>query len=213
MKLINGYLKLIIGPMFSGKSSELIKYIRRYNTINKNILIITHESDTRYETNAICTHDKIKIDCIAMDKLKPIWDLPNYLTTDIIFIEEAQFFDDLFDFVTKSIDDDKKSIIIAGLDGDFKRKKFGQILDLIPHADEVVKINALCRICNDGTVAPFTVRLDKKTKKQIKVGSDDMYEAVCRKHYLENMVHITKEKEKEKENHLHDTTKEQINIV
>jgi thymidine kinase len=76
-------------------------------------------------------------------------------------------------------------VIAGGLDGDFRRAPFGDVLRLIPHAEKVVKLSALCKRCRDGTPANFTMRLTKD-KSQTVVGSADVYEAVCRKHFLEN---------------------------
>ena len=100
----------------------------------------------------------------------------------MVFIEEAQFFNNLYEFVNKHLIN--KSFVIAGLDGDFKRNPFGDILKLIPLADKVKKLNALCKFCKDGTEAPFTKRLIVSDEIKL-VGGSDSYASVCRKHYLE----------------------------
>ena len=94
----------------------------------------------------------------------------------------GQFFTDLYDFCVAAVEKDAKSVIISGLDGDFKRKSFGQILDLIPLADRVDKLTALCTKCRDGTAAIFSKRFAKCTD-QIAVGGLDSYIPVCRRHY------------------------------
>jgi thymidine kinase len=95
-------------------------------------------------------------------------------------INEGQFFDDLYDCVIDMLKENKQ-VYIAGLDGDFERKKFGQILDLIPHCDEVTKLTSLCSICKNGKPGIFSLRLSRETKQTV-VGSDN-YIPVCRNCY------------------------------
>jgi len=176
-----GRIEVIIGPMYSGKSSELIRLIRRYKTIGKNILTINHKSDNRYGNDIICTHDAERIACLSLDKLSDSHKEKIYPDLDIIIIEEAQFFSDLYEFVVTSANRDNKTIIVAGLDGDYKQQLFGDILRLIPHAEKVVKLHALCKECGDGTPASFTKRITSD-KEQTLVGGTQHYRAVCRYH-------------------------------
>ena len=182
MEMKTGYINLIIGCMFSGKSTEVIRLARKYKSINKNVLIINHSTDTRYGNGIISSHDQEKLNAVALSEITDIINTPDYTDADVIIIEEAQFFNDLFDFVIKSADFDKKHLIVSGLDGDFKREKFGDILKLIPHADKVTKLNGFCGICKDGTPAIFTKRLSSSTDKTL-VGGSDIYLPVCRYHY------------------------------
>lgn len=186
----NGFLKIHLGPMFSGKSTELIRLANKYKTINKKILIINHSIDVRSGKNNIKTHDKVTTECISLEHLTTLFDCDDYKESEIIFIEEAQFFDDLYNFVKKSVDEDLKTIYIFGLDGDFKREPFGNsdLLRLIPIADEVIKFNALCKLCSPEMVeAPFSIRLQngEKNNSQQLIGGGDLYVASCRKHYLQ----------------------------
>jgi len=103
---------------------------------------------------------------------------------EVIIIEELQFFTDAFDTIISWCDIHKKSVVAAGLDGDFMRNPFGDVLRLIPHAEKITKLTALCKKCGDGTCAPFTKRTTADTDTTI-IGSDDVYEAVCRTHFLE----------------------------
>lgn len=181
-----GRIELIIGPMFSGKTTELIRLANRYKTIGKNILAINHKINVRYGTDKICSHSQeILSNCINTDSLLSIQDHSDFVSADIIIIEELQFFEDAFEAVTRFADEYNKVIIAAGLDGDFKRNPFGDVCRLIPHAEKVMKLNALCKECGDGTVACFTKRLNLKDDSQIQVGTNDKFESVCRKHYLE----------------------------
>jgi len=180
-----GYLELIIGPMYAGKSTELIRIINRYKCLNKKIVVINHIFNNRYGSNGLTTHNKEKFDtCLNIEKLKEFDENKELLDeTDVIIIEELQFFSDAYDLITKWCDIDKKSVIAAGLDGDFLREPFGDVLKLIPHAEKVTKLSALCKKCGDGTIASFSKRITQEMDKTI-VGSNDIYEAVCRKHYF-----------------------------
>ena len=181
----SGYLELIIGPMYAGKSTELIRIINRYKCLNKNIIVINHNFNNRYGSIGLTTHNKEKFEkCLTLSKLGSLDE--NLLgNIDVIIIEELQFFDDAYDIIIDWCDNKNKIVIAAGLDGDFKRMPFGDVLRLIPHAEKITKLSALCKKCGDGNHAHFTKRIINKEEKTI-IGSDDIYEAVCRKHYLEN---------------------------
>jgi thymidine kinase len=101
-----------------------------------------------------------------------------------VVIEEAQFFPDLYEVVLQMVEGQGKHVLVFGLDGDSKRKSFGQVLDLIPVADMYTKLRAECRLCGDGTAALFTKRFSSATT-QVSVGGEESYKAVCRKHYLD----------------------------
>ena len=178
----SGYLELIIGPMFSGKSTELIKNVRLYRIINKNVLVLKPIIDTRYDSNRIVSHSNDKEDCMVTDDLLKITDeIIN--KHDIIIIDEGQFFLNLKISVLNWVEKLNKYVIIGGLDGDFERKPIGEILDLIPYSDKYTKHNALCKICLDGTCASFSKRICNNSS-QILIGSDELYIPVCRFHYL-----------------------------
>ena len=181
-----GRIDIIMGCMFSGKSTEIIRLINRYKALDKKILIINHNNDIRYKKDSISTHSNINIDCISIDNLDNIKSESKYEYTskDVIVIEEAQFFNNLYEFVLESAEKDNKIIILAGLDGDSNRNEFGDIIKLIPKCDSVVKLHALCSICKDGTLAPFTKRL-VENKDQIFIGIDEFI-PVCRHHYLKD---------------------------
>ena len=179
-----GYLELIIGPMYAGKSTELIRIINRYKCLKKNIVVINHILNNRYGTNNLSTHNNEKVDkCIILKDLKDI-DNQMFNDSEVIIIEELQFFSDAYNVIIDWCDNHKKIVIGAGLDGDFTRSSFGDVLKLIPHAEKVTKLNALCKKCGDGTLAHFTKRIIINDEKTL-IGTDNYYEAVCRKHYLE----------------------------
>jgi len=115
-----------------------------------------------------------------IEKVPRINDKLKIATSSVILINEGQFFPDLYDFVNKLLKEDKK-IYVCGLDGDFERKKFGNILDLIPLCDEVRKLKSLCSLCKDGTPGIFSMRLSSEVEQTV-VGSDN-YIPVCRSCY------------------------------
>lgn len=180
----SGKLEMIIGCMFSGKSSELINRIRQHQILGRNMIVINHACDTRYALDAIASHDQVMMKALHMRALKEVWELESYANVDVIFIEEGQFFEDLYDFVRETVDVHGKHVILCGLDGDYNRKPFQQVTDLIPFADIVDKKSALCIECRDGTVASFTKRIVQSNERTL-IGNDDSYIPVCRYHYLD----------------------------
>jgi thymidine kinase len=183
-----GRLELIIGPMYASKTTELIKISNRYKSIQKNILAINHKINNRYGTCNIMSHDSKELDnCKILTKLCQLKEddlIDEYNKADIIIIEELQFFEDAYEFITNATDIDHKIIIAAGLDGDSNREPFGDVLRLIPYAEKVTKLSAFCKICQDGTLGYYTKRLVDNTDKVL-VGTTNEFIAVCRRHYLE----------------------------
>jgi len=193
------YLEIVIGPMYSGKTSYLVEQYKKYKYIGKKVICLNYDEDMRYSSEELSTHDLIKIPCIFVNRLSDIWldpKHPNYAdirNCDIILINEGQFFTDLKSVVLDMIEPCKespsnpeKSVYISGLDGDYCRGTFGQILDLIPFCDQVTKKTALCAFCRDGTPAPFTHRIVKSTEQKL-IGTD-MYMPLCRKCYLTSAI-------------------------
>jgi thymidine kinase len=181
-----GRLELIIGNMFSGKSTELIRRINREKSINKKILVINYISDNRYSSNSIATHDNTKVLSLKLENLSQISiDMINNF--DSFFIDEGQFFSDLYNVVVKLVDTYDKHVVISGLDGDFARNTFGQIISLIPICDKIDKLTAYCNTCKNGTPAPFTKKCNGNNNDAvIDIGGIEKYIPVCRKHYLLN---------------------------
>ena len=186
------HLTLIMGPMFAGKSSAVISRLRRAEVLGWNSFVITSAKDDRYEGSAtsakIMTHDKAGIEAFGVTVLKGVHAHPEYAVARLIVIEEAQFFPDLYDFVVSAVEIDGKDVVVVGLDGDSDRCPFGDILRLVPLADEVVRLTSLCKRCGDGTPALFSALVRGTKSEQIFVGGSDMYEAMCRKHYLKNSL-------------------------
>lgn len=193
----SAYLEVILGCMYSGKSTRLVEIYKQCKFCNISVAVINHSIDNRYDDNLMSTHDKVKIPCIKTERLFDVWtdhidlestidlipriqDKINIALSSVLLINEGQFFPDLEEFVKVMIKQGKK-IYVCGLDGDFERKKFGQILDLIPLCDKVTKLTSLCSICKNGTSGIFSKRITCETEQTV-VGSTN-YIPVCRNCY------------------------------
>jgi thymidine kinase len=186
-----GYLELILGPMFSGKTTQIIQIHNNYSYIGKTVVVINYAEDKRYHDSMLSTHDHKMIPCILSHNIENIWNDPNNTNNnyysdlhnaDVILINEGQFFKNLKSVVIDMVENHNKIVYICGLDGDFKREKFGEILDLIPYCDKVTKLNAFCSMCRNGKKGLFSCRVSKETE-QVVIGSDN-YKPLCRKCYL-----------------------------
>ncbi len=175
-------LILYVGPMFAGKSTELIREAGRYHSIGNKVLIINHKLDTRYGEEIVGTHSGLSVDAVSLDVLPE-----EELNYDVIIVDEGQFFKGLVSFCLFHVERFGKVVIVGALDSDANREKFGEIQDLSRYADTVFKLKAFCAICRDRTPAIFSSKKKNETKtdsSQIEVGAAK-YVAVCRKHYIE----------------------------
>jgi thymidine kinase len=175
------YLEVILGCMYSGKTTRLINVYDKCKISNIPVVSINHSIDVRYDDRLMSTHDKRKIPCIKSNNylmnLMESEHIDEIENAKVILINEGQFFCDLKEFVELMLSKFKK-VYVCGLDGDFKREKFGQILDIIPLCDTVRKLTSLCSICCDGTPAIFSKRITNEEEQTV-VGSDN-YIPVCR---------------------------------
>jgi len=175
--------------MFAGKSTELLRRINRYKILGKGVLAVNHSTDVRYgPASEINTHDQQTLEgCIFVSALcDMIWEeetRSKYEAADVIVIDELQFYPDALTFIQKAVDEDGKTVVAAALKGDFNRIPFEPVSQVIPYADSIVDLPALCRRCGDGTEAPFTKRNTESQEKKV-IGGAETYEAVCRQHLL-----------------------------
>lgn len=164
--------------MYSGKSTELIRRVKRFKSIGMRCLVVNHSADIRVDGEFVRTHDNTKIKAIKTSDIM----LVNTKGFDVIAIDEAQFFKNLKTAVVFMLQK-KAVVIIAGLSGDYKRQKFGEMIDLIPMADDITFKKALCSQCRHPIkTASFTKRLDNN---QDKVSVSSRYISVCRQCYEE----------------------------
>lgn len=180
----SGYLELILGSMFSGKTSYLLEIYKKSMFCNIPIAVINYAADNRYTTESMMsTHDKQMIPCILAHTIYDAISNNLELITgaDIILINEGQFFPDIEEQVRVLVEQSHKRVHICGLDGDFERKPIGKLLQLIPFCDEVIKLKSLCSICRDGTPGIFSFRTTREMD-QVVIGSSN-YIPLCRKCY------------------------------
>lgn len=159
-----GYIRLILGPMGSGKTTALIMNIQIFNQKKKSTIVLKYAGDTRYSSDYVCTHNNVSYKATPCTKLSDMDDIiKDY---QVIGIDEGQFYPDIKEFVLKWVNRGK-IFIIAALDSDVNQKVFNQgLLELIPHSEKVKKLVAVCNNCSGK--ASFT-----KRKSDVDVGNDD----------------------------------------
>jgi len=173
-----GSVELILGPMFSGKTTELLRRIRRHLFAGRSCVVVNHARDVRcVETDVVATHDHQTFHALVKSALLPALD--ELLAFGVVGIDEGQFFPDL-DIFADLAANQGKIVIVAALDGNHKRQPFGKISQLIPLVESVVKLSAICQCC--GSEAAFS-RCFSDNGEEIQVGAGDKYAALCRRCY------------------------------
>nr|BAC39384.1 unnamed protein product [Mus musculus] len=172
-----GQIQVILGPMFSGKSTELMRRVRRFQIAQYKCLVIKYAKDTRY-SNSFSTHDRNTMDALPACMLRDV--TQESLGVAVIGIDEGQFFPDIVDFC-EMMANEGKTVIVAALDGTFQRKAFGSILNLVPLAESVVKLTAVCMECF--REAAYTKRLGLEKEVEV-IGGADKYHSVGRLCYF-----------------------------
>ena len=177
----HGYLELIIGSMFSGKTSYLLDVYKKCVFCNIPVAVINYTADDRYTTEPmLSTHDKQMIPCILATTINDA--IQNNLETitraETILINEGQFFPDIEEQIKHLVEYANKRVYICGLDGDFERKPIGNLLQLVPFSDHIIKLKSLCSLCRDGTPGVFSFRTSRKVD-QVVIGSSN-YVPLCR---------------------------------
>jgi len=196
-----GYLEIIKGPMFSGKTTRIMDIYKKYTFCDIKTMVINYEKDNRYSQEMmLSSHDKIMIPCIKALKLSDIVDIADasaktthslaasitgkhaaeFFEAKAILINEGQFFADIVEWVTLAVEKYHKNVYICGLNSDFKRHKFGNWLDLEAISDNVVMLHSFCSHCKRRP-AIFSHRLSNEAELEV-IGSD-CYIPVCRKCY------------------------------
>ncbi|XP_009797944.2 pentatricopeptide repeat-containing protein At4g16470-like, partial [Nicotiana sylvestris] len=178
----------LLGACLWNNVAEVRRLMKDSGVKKESVAIIKSDKDTRYGLDSIVTHDGDRLPCRPLANLssfKQRCGSEAYSKLEVIGIDEAQFFEDLYDFCTEAADHDGKIVIVAGLDGDYLRRSFGSVLDIIPIADTVTKLTSRCELC--GKCASFTLRKTEETRTELIAGAD-VYMPVCRKHYVSGQV-------------------------
>ena len=179
----HGYIEVVIGPMYSGKSEELIRRIKRAKIAKQNIVVFKPKIDDRYSKDDVVSHSGDSVEAIAISSAKEMY---NYINnkTQVVGIDEVQFFDEEVVSIAIDLADKGIRVIAAGLDMDFKGEPFGPTPKLLAISEFVDKIQAICSVC--GQPATRSQRLINGEPARyddpiIQVGAVESYEARCRK--------------------------------
>ena len=176
-----GSIEVICGSMFSGKTEELIRRLKRAQIAKLNVEIFKPRTDTRYDETAVVSHDLNSIQSTPVESSSAILLLGT--NTQVVGIDEAQFFDGEIVRVVQLIANQGKRVILAGLDMDFEGKPFDPMPELMAIAEYVTKVHAICMKCGD--LAAFSFRLSN-SKQKVMLGEKESYEARCRKCFNED---------------------------
>lgn len=174
-----GRIELIIGPMFAGKTTELMRRVKREIHARRSCFVIKYAKDVRYDRESVASHDQVTLRAqaavSALCDVKDVW--RNF---DVVAVDEGQFFPDLVPFCN-TVADAGKIVLVSALDGDFRRQPFGQICELVPYCESIEKLTAVCMMCHSRQ-ASFTRRTVASQEQEL-IGGADMYIATCRECY------------------------------
>jgi len=171
---------MIVGGMFSGKTEELIRRLKRFQIAHKKIQIFKPAIDARYSKTEVVSHSGFRLNAhIVQDSLE----LMNLVDADtyVIGVDEVQFFDNQIPHIVDRLANRGVTVILAGLDMDSSARPFGPVPDLVCHAELVTKLHAVCEEC--GNPAQYSYRTDG-SDELIAIGEKDRYKALCRRHYI-----------------------------
>ena len=171
----SGWIEVICGSMFSGKTEELIRRIKRAKIANQKVLIFKPKKDIRYGNDVVVSHDSNSFDSIPIELSNEILQHTNEV--NVIGIDEAQFFDEQLPDVCQKLALHGKRVILAGLDMDFLGRPFGPMPNLLAVAEYITKVHAICPHC--GNLATHSYRLSQE-KDTVVLGEKDKYEPRCR---------------------------------
>jgi thymidine kinase len=174
-----GWIEVICGSMFSGKTEELIRRLRRAQIARQRVAIFKPATDTRYARDRIVSHNRQSIPSTTVHKPQEILELAR--DADVLGIDEAQFFDETLVDVCQYLADQGKRVIVAGLDQDYRGKPFEPIPQLLAVAEYITKTLAICVVC--GNPANRTQRVVRRAER-IVIGAGDVYEARCRRCFV-----------------------------
>lgn len=169
-----GRIELIFGPMFAGKTTEMLRRISRGELAHKRCLILKYSKDQRYSSEKVSTHDYYMHDALSTALLMP--HLQECMAYEVIGVDEGQFFPDIVEFAD-TLANSGKLVVISALDGDYLRKPFGKVGELIAKSETVVKLSAVCRVT--GQEAAFTERTIKSDQLEL-IGGAEAYTASSR---------------------------------
>lgn len=187
----SGWIEVICGSMFSGKTEELIRRLKRAKIASQKVEIFKPKVDTRYHETEVVSHDANSILSIPVENSTKILNLADGVS--VVGIDEAQFFDDQLTEVCQQLALRGLRVIVAGLDMDFRGKPFGPIPNLLAVAEYITKVHAICQHC--GNLATHSYRLSEE-ESTVVLGEQDRYEARCRTCYhMGNILNLQVKKD------------------
>ena len=182
-----GSVHLILGPMFAGKTTRLLERVKQLEeSVSANVLLLKSDKDTRYAKDKVVTHDGRGRECFPVKSLelevvvKTVGER-KWNECDVVAVDEAQFLTNLYEFCRVAADEHDKIVLVAGLNGDFKRETFGEVQETLPLCDSVTKLTAKCKC---GRPALFSKRIVNVGDGQELVGGADKYLPACRRCFL-----------------------------
>jgi thymidine kinase len=179
LKLLSGSIEVVCGPMFSGKTEELIRRIRRAQIAKQKVQIFRPQIDTRYSKTHIVSHNSTSLQAQTVKCPEEILQMLRD-STRVVAIDEAQFYTTEIINIVERLAKRGLRVIVAGLDLDYKGKPFGPMPTLLALADKVAKIEAICTVCGDSASRTYRKSADSE---QFLLGEEDEYEARCRSHW------------------------------
>lgn len=178
-----GWIEVVCGCMFSGKTEELLRRVRRAEIAKQKVELFKPEIDVRYDEVLIVSHNETGMNSTPVKSAQNILLLAG--TAEVVGIDEAQFFDQALVEVCTSLAAMGKRVIVAGLDMDYLGRPFGPMPELLAIADFVTKVHAICVKC--GALATHSYRKNKFLNQKVLLGEKDEYEPLCRFHFNQNM--------------------------
>lgn len=170
-----GWIEVVCGSMFSGKTEELLRRVKRAQIAGQNVAIFKPSIDTRYADLEVVSHDSNNISAVSVQNSEEI--LKRAMLAKVVAIDEVQFFDDAIVDVCNKLAANGSRVIVAGLDMDYKGNPFAPMPQLLAVAEYITKVHAICMQC--GQLANFSHRISKD-EEQVVLGEKDKYEPLCR---------------------------------
>ncbi|MBR9921486.1 MAG: thymidine kinase [Bacteroidetes bacterium] len=189
----SGWIEVICGSMFSGKTEELIRRLKRAKIANQRVEIFKPRIDTRYGESQVVSHDENAVLATPIDKSEKLLDLTEGVS--VVGIDEAQFFDMMLPEIVQQLAQKGKRVIVAGLDMDFRGKPFGPMPNLLAVAEYITKVHAICQHCGNLATHSYRLSLEEST---VVLGEKETYEARCRTCYhMGNILNLQSENKEE----------------
>ena len=186
MNAYEGTIEVICGPMFCGKSEELIRRVRRATIAHQRVAVFKPDIDNRYALNAVMSHSKVSVTALSVHNLTALMEVVHSShDPEVVAIDEAQFLGDDLAARCNILANEGRRVLVAGLDMDYEGKPFDNMAELMARAEEVTKLSAICLACGEPATRSF-----RKTAgtERVEIGDAKVYEARCRKCHVKGQI-------------------------